>query len=363
MDEAIAEILSSFGLDAGDCAIQPVGSGHIHDTYRIDSVSSGSPPLLLQKINTRVFTDPALLMRNLERVSTHIARKHKEKGEDPAQKGIVLLETTEGKSWTGNETSGYWRMCWFLQDLVIYEQAPHPKIAWEGGRAIAEFQGLVQDLDPTLINDVIEGFHDLKLRMEQFKRSLSEGLSDRIRKAAREIQLAKQEYERSLSLYTVSEKLDFPIRLNHNDTKLNNILFSKEGQACCMIDLDTVMKGYSWFDFGDALRTCASSANEDEANQEKIEFLPDTFKAFSAGYLSLASAYLHEDERAHLHLAPAVMTYMQGLRFLTDYLMGDIYYKSREKELNLVRARGQFLLMQKMHAREKEMAETIRNLS
>lgn len=363
MEDIFIELLTAYGLSEECCVIESIGSGHIHDTYLIKRKGLEMPPLVLQRMNTEVFPDVELLMKNLEILTTHIAFKNRKSGLDPAKNGILLLETEEGKSWIGNESSGYWRMFWYIQDQIAHEFAPDTKVAEEGGRAIGDFQKMLLDLDPGLIADTIPNFHDLKTRIKQFKKSYAEGDPGRIRKSEQYIHLAEQNFNRFLTVYEISAREKFPIRLAHNDTKFNNILFSKSGKATCLIDLDTVMKGYSWYDFGDALRTCASTASEEETDPGKIDFRLDIFESFAKGYLAEAHSFLLQGEIKILHRVPELFAFMQGLRFLTDYLNGDVYYKIHEPDQNLKRAINQFQLASRIRDKESEMAGIISIIS
>ena len=359
MDRLFTDILNAYGLNPLSTHMQPLGSGHIHDTYLISRPDSQEPPLVLQKMNNKVFKDIGLLMHNLELITAHIASKNRRAGKDPAQSGLMLLETDEGNSWIGNEKTGCWRKLWFIEDQVIYDIAETREIAYEGGKAIARFQSLLTDLDSDKIGDTIKNFHNLSFRMQQFEDALSNASGTRLKKANELIQVTRLHYPHIQDLYDVSEKSKFPVRLTHNDTKFNNILFSKDGKANCLIDLDTVMKGYSWFDFADALRTCASTASEDEQDLSKIGFRSDIFEAFTKGFLSEANTFLTQQEIAELHRAPAAFTFMQGLRFLTDYLNGDVYYKIENKEDNYKRTQAQYAMMRHMLDQEKAMAGII----
>jgi hypothetical protein len=356
MEQLFKDLLTAYGLDTGAVRIQPLGSGHIHDTYLVDRSGSNDPPLVLQRINQAVFSDIGLLMNNFELITAHIAYKNRKAGKDPAKSGLLLLEAEEGRSWIGNEDSGYWRMFWFVEDQVTYDIAETASIAYEGGKEIAHFQSMLTDLDSDIIGDTIPYFHDLGVRMKQFEDAVAGADNQRLTKSGELIGITRDHFPSIMALYELSEQKNFARRLTHNDTKFNNILFSKKGSATCMIDLDTVMKGYSWFDFGDALRTCAGTAPEDEGDPSKIGFRMDIFKAFTMGFLSEAQSFLAESEITELHRAPAAFTFMQGLRFLTDFLSGDIYYKTESEEDNFRRTVAQYTLMQRMQEKEQEMA-------
>jgi hypothetical protein len=359
MEQLFNDLLTAYGLDTGSARIHPLGRGHIHDTYLVDRSGSNDPPLVLQRMNQKVFTDIGLLMQNFELITAHIAFKNRRAGKDPAKTGLLLLEAEEGRSWIGNEDSGYWRMFWFVEDQVTFDIAETASIAFEGGKAIAHFQSMLIDLDSDSIGDTIPHFHDLGVRMQQFENAVAAADGHRLNNAGKLIGLTHEHFPSMIELYDISRQKKFTRRLTHNDTKFNNILFSKEGMATCMIDLDTVMKGYSWFDFGDALRTCAGTAPEDEGDPSRIGFRIEVFREFANGFLSEAHSFLAESEIAQLHRAPAAFTFMQGLRFLTDYLEGDIYYKTESEEDNFRRTVAQYTMMQRMQEQEQEMKAII----
>ncbi|MFC2089688.1 phosphotransferase enzyme family protein [Bacteroidota bacterium] len=348
MHEITESILEAFGLVPSACRITPLGKGHIHDTYIVSSNLPLPGEYILQRINTDVFQDLHLLMSNLGLITSHIAEKNRKAGKEPKSNGIVYLSTNDAKNWYGNEAIGYWRMCWLIEEQHSYEEATTHEIAFEGGKAIAEFQSNLADLDPELIGDTIPRFHDLRMRVEQFDKSLTEASAERLKNAEHWIHFTKEHSAQYLELITQTAKWNVALRLTHNDTKFNNILFNKDGQATCLIDLDTVMKGYAWFDFGDALRTCASTAPEDEPDEGKIGFRIDIYEGFARGFVQEATSYLTDDEIGLLHQAPLYFTFMQGVRFLADYLNGDSYYKISYPDHNLIRARSQYLLMQRM---------------
>lgn len=361
MDQLFTDLLTSFGLSPETCMVNPLGKGHIHDTYLVDQCGDRHPPLILQRINTYVFKDVELLMHNMEIITAHIAFKNRKAGKDPAKNGILLLEAEEGKSYIGNDQAGYWRMFWYIEGQDSFEVAETPAIAFEGGKAIAKFQLMLTDLEPDRIGDTIPKFHDLRGRVDQFNEALSVADPEKLKRGAELIQVSKDNMESALELMRLTEEGDVPVRLTHNDTKFNNILFNSDKAVTCMIDLDTVMKGYSWFDFGDALRTCASTAPEDEPDTRKIGFRPEVFEGFARGYVSEAAAFLTVTEISLLHRAPLYFAFMQGLRFLTDFLNGDVYYKTSHPEHNLERARAQYALMERMKDQSDFMEKVIKN--
>ncbi len=360
MEQLIKELLTAYGFVPASMKVTPIPQGRIHDSYLVEHVDEPGPPLVLQKMNHHVFRDIPGLMKNMELVSGHIAFKNRKAGKDPARNGILLVEAEGGKSYVGNDESGYWRMFWFIEDQKSYEIASNENIAFEGGKAIAHFQAMLTDLDLEKVGDTIPGFHNLDARVSQLKDAVARAPAERLRKAGSMIELAEMHLTPVAELYASSRDGEVPVRITHNDTKFNNILFSREGTATCMIDLDTVMKGYAWFDFADALRTCASQATEEETDMEKVGFDIAIFRAFTKGYLSEATLFLTKEEMALLPLAPMAFAYIQAIRFLSDYLDGDVYYTTTREDQNLTRAANQFTLMQSMLVRQEEMKRIVK---
>ena len=362
MEQLIKELLTAYGFAPSSMKVTPIRQGRIHDSYLVEHIDAPGPPLVLQKMNHHVFRDIPGLMKNMELVSEHIAFKNRKAGKDPARNGILLVEAEGGKSYVGNDESGYWRMFWFIEDQKSYEIASNENTAFEGGKAIAHFQAMLTDLDQERITDTIPGFHNLDTRVSQLKEAVARAPAERLKKAGALIGLAEKYVVPVAKLYAASREGDVPVRITHNDTKFNNILFSREDKVTCLIDLDTVMKGYAWFDFADALRTCASLATEEETDMEKIGFDIAIFRAFTKGYLSEAHRFLTNEEEALLHLAPMAFTYIQAIRFLTDYLDGDVYYTTGRKDQNLTRTANQFTLLQSILRQQEEMKRIVKDV-
>jgi len=362
MNDLFRILLKAFGMQPGGCEIEPLGQGHIHDTFAVCRKNPTQPAAILQKINTHVFPNVELLMHNMELVTGHIAARNRTRGKDPAANGIVLLETEDRKSWMDLGEAGCWRMFWMIGGQLTHNIATGPGIAREGGRAIGDFQLMLSDLDPYSIGDTIPGFHDFHGRLIQFENAIDRSEKLRLHQAEDLIHKVKDQQGAAERPFRLSIEKGIPLRLTHNDTKYNNILFSSDGTATCMIDLDTVMKGLCWYDFGDALRTCASNAPEDEQDPGKIAFSIAIFKSFAEGYLDAASPFITPDETDILHLAPGAFAYLQGVRFLTDFLAGDPYYKTGYPEHNLVRARSQYTLYERIAEVEEELKAIVEQL-
>jgi Ser/Thr protein kinase RdoA (MazF antagonist) len=249
----------------------------------------------------------------------------------------------------------------FIPDTVIHQQVTEPQLARETGKVIGEFQARLADMEEPLVK-TIDRFHDISFRLIQFDESLEKAGDDRKEGTDREQLLVAQRRKAMQNYFKALQGVKIPVRITHNDTKVNNILFDRDGNGLCLIDLDTVMPGYIHYDFGDALRTLASTAAEDEPDPEKIHFNPDLYEAFSNGYIRQISRIMTCEEMELLPFAPLYMTYMQAVRFLTDHLNGDVYFRVEYPGHNLVRARAQFKLLTSMESQMREMEKIFQEI-
>ena len=322
------------------------GTGHIHDTYKIKT-GKGYRDYLLQRINNKVFLDIPDLQENILRVTRHIHDKLLFKGEkDIERKCLTLVETDDGKTWYRDDKGGYWRMFYFIPEHCSYEVVSSNEQAFEGGKAIGRFQALLSDLPGPMLNETIPDFHNIEKRLETFHQTLQADPVSRVKSVSREIDFVIARQEEMKIIMKLGRQGKIPLRITHNDTKFNNILFDKSDRALCLIDLDTVMPGYVHYDFGDSLRTAANKAAEDEADLSMVNMNLNIYKYFTKGYLQQAGNILNKTEIEHLAFGPVFMTFIMGLRFLTDYIMGDVYYKISRPDHNIIRARAQFRLVE-----------------
>jgi hypothetical protein len=338
-------------LDHFQTAIVPIninkwGEGHIHETYLVGT-QSHNPDYILQKINGNVFRNIPGMMQNIEAVTGHIRNKLINfSGHDPGRESLELVKTGSGDSFCIDENGHSWRMYVYIPDTVTYQKMDDPAVAFEAGRAIGFFQALLSDLEVPLV-DTIPDFHNMDFRIVQYKEARSKDPFSRANSIAVDILFAEDRFEKMSGYYhALMEKA--MVRATHNDTKVNNILFERNGKALCLIDLDTVMPGYVHFDYGDALRTMANTALEDEKDLSKVMFNREIYSSFTNGYLREAGNFLSAAEKALLPYAPVYLTFIIGLRFLTDYLNGDIYFRIHHPGHNLERAKVQFKLVREM---------------
>ncbi len=340
-------ILAHFNLAKKDYKLSPLNDGFINDTYLV--LGDGSPQYVLQRVNHAVFKDVDGLMGNIGHALKHLNADDYKK--------IELIQTVSGQPFL-SDASGFWRIMTYIDNSTAYNTTTDPKIAFEAGRIISRFHTLLKNSSTADYIDTIPKFHDLCLREIQFKKALSTADIEKLNKSEGAISFAKK----MLSQINELNVADLPLRICHNDTKLNNILFSKKtNKALCLIDLDTLMKGYFHYDFGDAIRTIVNSAPEDEQELYKITFEKNLFDAFVKG-LATNEPFLTKNELLALPLGVLVMPFLHGLRALTDYLNNNVYYKVAYENQNYDRCLSLFDFTQKAYDKFNYMRMTIADL-
>lgn len=362
MKHDLKEIFNSFCAEGSFSAAVTCGSGHIHDTYRIINAEKDKDDYILQRINNNVFKKVPELQQNIERVTQHIqVRLSQIPGSDIKRESLTLIRTKNGGSWIKDENDNYWRLFIYITDHRSYDIVDSPSKAYEGGRAIGRFQTMLADLPGEPLHETIPFFHHIGKRLDTFLNSVRTDRAGRVASVSEEIDFVLKRAEEMKVIISLGDEGKIPLRITHNDTKFNNILFDKDDKALCVIDLDTVMPGYVHYDFGDAIRTAANVASEDETDLSRISMNIELYKAFSQGYLSETIGTLNDVEKEYLAFAPKLITYIMAVRFLTDYLDGDIYYKIRHPNHNIDRARAQMKLVKSMEEQYDEMQKIIRN--
>ena len=334
-DSDLNAILDYFSVTDQNYTFAPLTDGFINDTFLV--FDDQLPRFILQRVNHNVFKDISGVMNNIKHALTYL--------EDTDYSKIVLVETKNGKEYLEllEETSDYWRMMTYISDSTAHNTTTDPNIAFEAGRAIGKFHSLLQGADIENYVDTIPRFHDLNLREDQFNQAVTISGDDKLEIAESPIGFAKK-------VLGLLEKIDLdklPIRICHNDTKLNNILFSKEtDEALCLIDLDTLMKGRFLYDFGDAVRTIVNTAPEDEKELFQITFKKNLFESFVDG-LAVNKSIFSTEELENMAWGAVLMPFLHGIRALTDYLNGNIYYKVAYENQNLDRCLSLFDFTQK----------------
>lgn len=357
----IEAIVARFDTAGRPARIAPVGNGWINDTFRVETEGSATPDYILQRINHHVFRDVELLQNNIERVTSHIRRKLSESGAGELDRRVLrLIPTRDGKLFHFDGES-YWRMMIFIDRSVTHETITSP-LAELTGRAFGEFQAMLSDIGDGVLGETIPDFHNIEFRLEQFREALERdacGRAAEMKPLADELLARADDMCRAERLHREGK---LPKRVTHCDTKVNNLLFDEQGRPLCVIDLDTTMPGYVLSDFGDFIRTGANTGAEDDADLDRVDVNMDIFRSFSKGYIDSAASFLTPVERENLPFGAQLLTYMQTVRFLTDYLAGDTYYKILHPTHNRQRSWAQFRLLQRLEAREREMNDFIAGL-
>ena len=358
MEYDFASILDRFALEGGFSGAEPFGSGHIHETFAVTYTTREGPVrYVLQRINKDIFPDPEILQENILRVTKHLETKLRERGvPDYRNRVLRLFPAKDGKTWFTDETGHYWRVYNMIEGGRTYDRLQSLDQAFEAAKAFGLFQADLQDLPGPPLHEVIPRFHDGPWRYTQFQEALRSDPKNRAAKAKTEIDFL----EENAGIFQVLPRLQaegkIPLRVTHNDTKINNVVLSDAtGEALAVIDLDTVMPGLSLFDFGDIVRTTVSDTDEDEQDLDRVRVDMDRFSAVLRGFLEGAGTFLNETERAHLVFSGKMITLIIGTRFLTDYLAGDVYFHVHKPDHNLLRARTQFKLVQSIMENEEVM--------
>ena len=343
----------AFELPAGEA--ERFGAGHINDTFAVWSADR-SRRWIVQRINTDTFTDPAGLMENICGVTEYLRQQAVERGADPSRVTLQVIPTIEGKPYFRDAQDGCWRVYTFVEDTVCLQQVKTPEDFYQSAVAFGNFQKQLAGYPAATLHETIARFHDTPNRYANFEKALAADVMGRAREIGPEIAFIRA---READCHVLVDQLAagvLPLRVTHNDTKLNNVLIDQAtGKGICVIDLDTVMPGLSAYDFGDSIRFGANDCAEDEPDQSKVHFSLHLYEVFARGYLTAAGAAMDEAERRSLPWGARLMTLECGIRFLTDYLEGDHYFKISRPAQNLDRARTQFTLVAGMERDFDEM--------
>ncbi|NLD62348.1 MAG: aminoglycoside phosphotransferase family protein [Bacteroidales bacterium] len=366
MEPDLRKIFGRFRTEGTFLEGNSFGPGHIHDTFRILTAEKECDDYILQRLNSNVFTDIPRLQENMERVTTHLRDKISARdGGDVKRECLTLVPDREsGKSFITDEEGRYWRMFIFIRDHTSYERVDTHHKAFEGGRITGRFQAMLADLPGPPLHETIPDFHNIAWRLENLHQVLATDPAGRAESVSYETdEILRREEEMKIILRLVTKGL-IPLRITHNDTKFNNILFDRQtDRALLIIDLDTVMPGYVHYDFGDAIRTAANRAEEDSEDLSLVSMDTEIFRAYAEGFLSEAGDTLNATEIEYLPFAPKLLTYIMATRFLTDYIDGDNYYKIKHPLHNLQRTRAQLTLLRDMEAQHNTMTQIIKAIT
>jgi len=340
-------IFSQFKDSTEIISYKELASGHINDTYLIET--SNKKNFVLQRINHGVFKDVPGLINNKVSISKHIQGKLSYLPKSGQERKVLTFVTTKGGApFYFDKNGGYWNMMVYITDSITYEAVKNEDIAYEGGKLIGDFLNLTNDFDASQLIEVIPKFHDMSSRFSQFEDSLKVASKERLMQAKQYIDLVWSLKDEMHILQNLKESGAIKLRVTHNDTKISNVLFDTNKKGLCVIDTDTVMPGIVHYDFGDAIRTICNSAAEDEKNLELVNFNIDYYHAYVKGFLKEMNASLSAIELKYLPLGAKTMIFIMALRFLTDFLNGDIYYKTKYPDHNLDRAKNQFKLIESL---------------
>ncbi|WP_099365550.1 phosphotransferase enzyme family protein [Sphingobacterium sp. 1.A.4] len=360
--ETEKSILSAqkFELNGEVISAVPFGSGHINDTFKITTDAANNNLYLLQRINHHIFTNVDGLMNNIEAVCNHLKAKLAHLGEDEVLKRtMTLVQTRDGKKYVKDEAGDYWRVFLLIPETRSYDILETTSQAYSGGMAFGQFQKQLSDLDPKKIVEILPNFHNIEFRLTNLRNAIAKDPVKRVEKVQDLLDYIFEREDKMRTILEMGRANRLPVRITHNDTKFNNVLLDKDDNVQCVIDLDTVMPGYVAYDFGDAIRTIINSAAEDEADLDKVVLNIPLFQSFTSGYLSEAKDFLTDDEVDSLIYAVHLLPYMQAVRFLTDYIDGDTYYKIAYDEHNLVRTKAQLKLVQELEANHAKLTEIL----
>jgi len=337
----LQEIAAKFATDKQIDKIEPLGEGFINDTYKVFA-GEETPSYILQRKNHIIFPDVPGMMDNIKAVTGHIRAK--------GELTLDYLTTKDGKLYANDDKGNFWTLMRFIEGSTSYDRADTPELAYQGGLGLGLFHKQVADFQQPL-NEVIQGFHNIRFRFAQWDAALGKDLAHRVKFLSQEIDWIESRRAKMLDFWHKFETGYFPMRVTHNDTKISNFLFSADtGKVLCAIDLDTMMSSTLLNDIGDALRSYTNTGAEDDPNLDNVSMSQEMFEAYMGGYLSQMKASLTPNEIEYLAFSGLYITYEQVLRFLMDYINGDTYYKIKYKDHNLVRTHAQYRLLTSMES-------------
>ena len=358
----INNIVGKFSFEGTFIEAQPYGFGHINDTYAVYFTKGGGTPhrYILQRINHNVFKKPEELMGNIEGITKHLRKAIIEAGGDPERETLNLIPANDGKSYYKDIDGNYWRSYIFIEGANTYQIVEKPEHFYKAGKAFGRFQKLLNSYPASTLSETIPNFHNTRKRFEAFEEAVEKDIMNRAKDVKPEIEFALKRGGETGILVDLLNKGELPLRVTHNDTKFNNVMIDDiTGEGICVIDLDTVMPGLSLYDFGDSIRFGTNPAAEDEKDLEKVWTDLYLFEEFTRGFLESAGGSLTEAELDYLPFSARIMTYECGIRFLTDHLNGDTYFKIHREGHNLDRTRTQFKLVADMELKYDLMKQVV----
>lgn len=357
MKHDLSEIVTHFQLDGRFIDAVPYGSGHINDTYASRfQVGDATVRYIHQRVNHNVFRTPDKLMENVERVTTYARRQIVAAGGNPDRESLTLLPTVDGEPYYISPEGNYWRTYIFIEGAKTYDVPEDPQMVYNGSKAFGKFQRLLSTLPGGRLHETIPNFHHTRRRFDAFAEALKADVKNRAASAKSEIDFVLQREADTSVLVDMLAEGKLPERVTHNDTKINNVMIDDvTGEGVCVIDLDTMMPGSALYDFGDSVRTAAALAAEDEKDLSKVGVNLDMFGRLAHGYLDTARDFLTPTEMDYMAFSAKLMTFECGVRFLTDYLQGDVYFKIHRDGHNLDRCRTQWGMVADMEQKMDQM--------
>lgn len=365
-ENTLQEVLDAFSFDGQVAGALRYGQGHINDSFcvYVQKEDGSEKRYILQRINTDTFQDPVGLMENIVGVTEYLQHIIRKKGGDPERETLTVLHTKTGEVFYTDSTGGAWRAYHFIEDTICLQQVQTPEQFYQSAWAFGNFQRLLADYPAHTLHETIPKFHDTRDRYKKFEEALKADICGRAKEVEEEVRFVREHQADCAVLMDLLDAGELPLRVTHNDTKLNNVLLDKaSGQGLCVIDLDTVMPGLSLNDFGDSIRFGANHSAEDEPNLCLVNFDLELFEIYTKGFLGAAGGALTAREKEMLPWGAKLMTLECGIRFLTDYLEGDHYFKVHRPGQNLDRCRTQFKLVHDMENHWSEMAEIVQKYS
>lgn len=362
----LIDLVKMFQFEGEFIYEEPFGCGHINDTYAVYYKMQFSSPhrYILQRINQDVFKFPDEIMQNISNITSHIRNKIIISGGDVKREVLTIIKTVDDKNFYIDEKGDFWRAYIFIDDATCYQIVEKPEHFYKSAKAFGKFQNQLSDFHADTLFEAIPNFHNTEKRFETFLEALAVDKMKRAHTVKAEIDFALARKEDAGVLVHLLRDDKLPLRVTHNDTKLNNVMIDNmTGEGICVIDLDTVMPGLSLYDFGDSIRFGANPAMEDEKDLSLVFMDLGLFELYTKGFLEEAGKSLTETEIEYLPFSAKIMTFECGLRFLTDYLSGDTYFKIHREGHNLDRCRTQFKLVSDMEEKMDQMKMIVKKYS
>ena len=359
------DIAHLFDVPRGEMTCEPYGTGNINDTFclTVRPWTGAARRYILQRVNRYVFPDPQSMMGNIQRVTHYLRGVIAREGGDPARETLTLVRAMDGRPWITDASGDLWRVYLFIEGTVSTDRPETPERFAAAGEAFGRFQRQLGGFDASTLYPTLPNFHNTPARLQQLTNAIGADAAGRRAEVGAEIGFCMARAAQTDALLRELEAGCVPLRVTHNDTKMDNVLLDeKTGRGVCVIDLDTTMPGFVLSDFGDFIRTAANTGAEDDPDLDKVDVDMDIFRAFAKGYVESTASFLTPVERENLPYGAQLLTYMQTVRFLADYLDGDNYYKIKHPEHNWQRSKAQFKLLQSIEAQEKAMNDYIAGL-